>query len=159
MDLPYETSGYDGSNVNLRGPSKVKLFRINTNDKKPKPGMLLITGIHAREWVPTLAGIVFIGPFLRSHSTNSTNPVIQKSRRILEEVELFVVPAMNPDGINYSHYDNAGRHKNRNPNNSSGSSDNTCKGVVNNRNYGTYWGETGSSSDYATIPLGGFSYV
>ena len=52
VDLPYETSGYDGSNVSLRGPSKVKLFRINTNLNKPKPGMMVITGIHAREWVP-----------------------------------------------------------------------------------------------------------
>jgi len=28
--------------------------------------------------------------------------------KILEEVELFVVPAMNPDGINYPHHDNPG---------------------------------------------------
>jgi hypothetical protein len=81
LDLPYETSGYDGSNVNLRGPSKVKLFRINTDQNKPKPGMLLITGTHAREWVPPLAGIVFIEHLLRSYSSNTANLTIQEAKK------------------------------------------------------------------------------
>jgi hypothetical protein len=157
LDLPYETSGYDGSNVNLRGPSKVKLFRINTNQNKPKPGMLLITGTHAREWVPPLAGIVFIEHLLRSYSSNTTNPTILEAKKILEEVELFVVPAMNPDGINYSHHDNPGWRKNRNPNKSDGISDKICKGVDNNRNYSIYWGENGSSPDLCNDSYRGIS--
>jgi len=157
VELPYGTSGYDGSNVSLRGSSKVKLFRINTNQKKPKPGMLLITGTHAREWVPPLAGIVFIEHLLRSYSSNSTNSTIEEAKKILEGIELFIVPAMNPDGINYSHYDNPGWRKNRNINNSNGTSNNNCKGVDNNRNYSSYWGETGSSSDLCNDSYNGIS--
>jgi Zinc carboxypeptidase len=148
IDLPYKTSGYDGSSVNLRGPSKVKLFHINTNQNKAKPGMLLITGTHAREFVPPLAGIVFAEHLLRSYSSNSPNPAIQEAKRILEEVELFIVPAANPDGINYAHHDNIGWRKNRNLTISNGASENnSCKGVDNNRNYSIYWGENGSSPD------------
>jgi hypothetical protein len=157
IDLPYETSGYDGSNVNLRGPSKVKLFHINTNQDKHKPGMLLITGTHAREFVPPLAGIVFTEHLLRSYSSNSTDPAIQEAKRILEGFELLIVPAANPDGINYAHHDNAGWRKNRNPNKSNGTSDNICRGVDNNRNYSIYWGENGSSPDLCNDSYRGIS--
>jgi hypothetical protein len=157
IDLPYETSGYDGSNVNLRGPSKVKLFHINANKNKPKPGMLLITGTHAREFVPPLAGIVFAEHLLRSYSSNSANPTIQEAKRILEGVELFIVPAANPDGINYAYYDNVGWRKNRNSNKSTEPSNNICKGVDNNRNYSIYWGENGSSADRCNDSYRGIS--
>lgn len=153
MDLPNETSGYDGSEVNLRGPSKVQLFHIDTNQKKPKPGMLLITGTHAREWVPPLAGIVFVEHLLRSHASNSASQPVQEAKNILDGIELFVVPAMNPDGINYSHHDNVGWRKNRNPNNING----TCRGVDINRNYSTYWGEAGSSPDQCNDSFRGIS--
>lgn len=157
IDLPYETSGYDGRNVNLRGPSKVKLFHIIANQNKRKPGMLLITGTHAREFVPPLAGIVFAEHLLRSYSSNSANPTIQEAKRILEGVELFIIPAANPDGINYAHHDNAGWRKNRNPNKSTEPSNNICKGVDNNRNYSIYWGENGSSSDRCNDSFRGVS--
>jgi hypothetical protein len=157
IDLPYETSGYDGHIVDLRGPSKVKLFHINTNQNKAKPGMLLITGTHAREFVPPLAGIVFAEHLLRSYSSNSADSTIQEAKRILEEVELFIVPAANPDGINYAHHDNAGWRKNRNPNKSNGTSDNICKGVDNNRNYSIFWGENGSSHDQCNDSYRGIS--
>jgi hypothetical protein len=159
IDLPYETSGYDGRNVNLRGPSKVKLFHINANQQKPKPGMLLITGTHAREFVPPLAGIVFAEHLLRSYSSNSANPTIQEAKRILEGVELFIVPAANPDGINYAHHDNPQWRKNRNPNKSTEPSNDICNpiGVDNNRNYSIYWGENGSSPDRCNDSYRGIS--
>lgn len=142
VDLPHETSGYDGSNASLRGPSKVKLFRINTNQNKPKPGMMLITGIHAREWVPPLAGIVFVEHILRSYSSGSSGKAEEEAKKILEGLDIFIIPALNPDGINYSHYDYADWRKNRTP-----ASEDPCKGVDNNRNFSIFWGQGGSSNN------------
>ena len=59
IDLPYKTSGYDGNETGLRGPATVKAFRINSNLQSPKPGILIISGTHAREWVPPLASVEF----------------------------------------------------------------------------------------------------
>lgn len=36
IELPYKTSGYDGSKIDLGGTSTVKLFRINTDPKRLK---------------------------------------------------------------------------------------------------------------------------
>jgi hypothetical protein len=119
--------------------------------------MLLITGTHAREWVPPIGGIVFTEHLLRSYSSNSTNPAIQEAKRILDGVELFIVPAANPNGIYYAYHDDAGWRKNRNPNKSNGTSDNICKGVDNNRNYSIYWGENGSSPDLCNDSYRGIS--
>jgi hypothetical protein len=145
IDLPYKTNGYDGLKANLQGPSTVKLFRINTNVnvEKPKPGMLLISGTHAREWVPPLASIEFSEQLLRSYSPGSDNRTPKKVNEIMEGIDLFIIPAMNPDGINYSHHDDPNWRKNR----SNLLDASECKGVDNNRNYSTYWGEVGSSSD------------
>ena len=73
IDLPHKTSGYDGEEVSLRGPATVKLFRINSNLQNPKPGMLLISGTHAREWVPPLASIEFAEQLLSSYSRGSSH--------------------------------------------------------------------------------------
>ena len=151
IDLPYKTSGYDGKKVSLRGPSTIKLFRINTDPdpdpdlEKPKPGMLLISGTHAREWVPPLASIEFLGELLSSYSPGSTNPSVQQINKIIEGLDIFIVPTMNYDGINYSRYDNPDWRKNRNVNLVNVSRD--CIGVDNNRNYNIYWGEFGSSAE------------
>ena len=65
--------------------------------------------------------------------------------RIVEGVDIFMIPAMNPDGINYSHHDEKNWRKNRNQNANVPSSQ--SKGVDNNRNYSAYWGEAGSDAD------------
>jgi hypothetical protein len=144
-DLPYSTSGYDGSNSPLTGPAKVKLFRINTTPAVvSKPGLLLIAGTHAREWVPPLGVIEFASQLLRNYSPGSTNAEVQKINQLVEGLDIFIVPALNPDGINYSHYDDSMWRRNRSPNSTPSVS---CRGVDINRNYSIYWGEGGSSEN------------
>jgi hypothetical protein len=150
IDLPYPTLGYDGSRASLTGPATVKLFRINTTPAvTSKPGLLLIAGTHAREWIPPLVAIEFAEQLLRTYSPGSTNPVVQTINQIVEGLDIFIVPALNPDGINFSHHDFAMWRKNRRANPlpstpcSSGTFDHN--GVDNNRNYSIYWGEAGSS--------------
>ena len=60
----------------------------------------------------------------------------------MEGLDVFIIPALNPDGINYSHYDNNDWRKNRTP-----ASEGPCKGVDNNRNFSIFWGQGGSSEN------------
>ncbi len=145
-DLPFPTLGYDGSQASLTGPATVKLFRINnTPAVKSKPGLLLIAGHHAREWIPPLVAIEFAEQLLRTYTPGSMNPAVQKINQFVEGLDILIIPAVNPDGINFSHHDSAMWRKNRRPN--PPASPATCDGVDNNRNYSIYWGDAGSSGD------------
>ena len=151
-DLPHPTSGYDGAQPALAGPATVKLFRINTTPGvASKPGLLLVAGTHAREWIPPIATIEFAEQLLRTYSPGSTNLQVQAVNAIVAGLEIFIVPAMNPDGINLSHHDFAMWRKNRRQNPAppmncpAGTFDH--RGVDNNRNYSTYWGDAGSSGE------------
>ena len=145
-DLPFPTLGYDGSQASLNGPAAVKMFRINTTPAvKSKPGLLLIAGAHAREWIPPLAAIEFAEQLLRTFTPGSMNPAVQKINQFVEGLDILIIPAVNPDGINFSHHDFAMWRKNRRPN--PPSSPAACDGVDNNRNYSIFWGDTGSSGD------------
>ncbi len=140
-DLPESSSGYDGSEPTALGASPVKLFRIRTPGPT-KPGLLLITGIHAREWVPPLGAIEFVEQLLRNYDPASSDPDVQAVNALVEGLDIFVVPALNPDGINWSHHDYALWRKNRRPAPVGG-----CPGVDLNRNFGVYWGQPGSLPD------------
>lgn len=144
LDLPYPTSGYDGSNAALHGPATVKLFRITTTPASvSKPGLLLIAGNHAREWIPPLVAIEFSEQLLRTYTPGSPNPSVQTINQIVEGLDVLIIPAMSPDGINYSHHDDPMWRKNRRPNPPSAPA--ACDGVDNNRNFSIYWGDAGSS--------------
>jgi len=144
MDLPEVTTGYDGSATGLLGPSAVKLLRITTTPGVfSKPGFLVVAGLHAREWAPPLAAIEFASQLLNNYDPASADPDVMAINALVEGLDILIVAAGNPDGIDYSHHDDAMWRKNRRPN--SGSSG--CPGVDNNRNFSVYWGEAGSSVD------------
>jgi predicted deacylase len=145
-DLPHPTDGYDGSNTALHGPGTVKLFRISTEPTlRAKPGLLIVAGTHAREWMPPLAAIELTERLLRNHVTGSVEPGPQGVNDLVRGLDLLIVPALNPDGISFSHHDDPMWRKNRRrpPD---GTQPN-CGGVDNNRNYSVGWGEAGSSGD------------
>lgn len=140
-DLPFATTGYDGTATALHGPARVKLFRITTTPTSlAKPGLLFITGTHAREWAPPLAAIELATQLLRNYAPGSTDPAIQRINQLISELDLFIIPVLNPDGVNYSYHDDAMWRKNRRPSAS-------CPGVDPNRNYSIYWGGAGASGD------------
>lgn len=139
--LPNTTSGYDGSEPTLVGSKTIHYFRINTTPTGPaKPGLLLITGIHAREWVPPLAAIEFAEQLLRNYDPASTDPDVVAVNAMVEGLDILILPALNPDGIDYSHYDYTMWRKNRRPMPAG-----ECPGVDLNRNFSIFWGEAGSS--------------
>jgi hypothetical protein len=144
LDLPHPTLGYDGAQAALHGPATVKLLRITTTPVvTTKPGLLLIAGAHAREWIPPLAAIEFAEQLLRTYTPGSPHPAVQQVNQLVEGLDILIVPALNPDGITFSHHDFAMWRKNRRPGPGAGA----CPGVDNNRNYSIAWGEAGSSGD------------
>jgi hypothetical protein len=140
--LPETTTGYDGSVAALTGPASVQLLRItNTPAVHNKPGMLLICGTHAREWINPLIAIEFAAQLLNNYNPASMDPDVVAINRIVEQCDTFIIPVLNPDGHNFSIHDSAGWRKNRNPADSM-----ACPGIDNNRNYEVYFGGAGSSA-------------
>ena len=103
-----------------------------------KPALLLLGGHHSREHLSVETPFRFTKWYLEQ--ANGGNARVQ---RLLQTRELHVLPAVNPDGLEYDisgneyHYWRKNRRKN---------SDGTY-GVDLNRNYGKGWGTTGISWD------------
>ncbi|HWM25471.1 MAG TPA: M14 family zinc carboxypeptidase [Chthoniobacterales bacterium] len=140
-NLPHATHGYDGSEASLAGPANVQLIRItNAPALRSRPGLLLVCGTHAREWINPLIAIEFAEQILRNYDPGSPDPLVQRVNRIVEEGDTLIVPVMNPDGLNFSIHDDSGWRKNRRP-----PFNTACFGVDNNRNFEIFFGEGGSS--------------
>ncbi|MEV4773848.1 M14 family zinc carboxypeptidase [Microbacterium sp. LWH12-1.2] len=138
--LPEATLGYDGSLASAAGPASVQLLRITTTPaSKSKPGILLIGGTHAREWMNPLIAIEFAAQLLNNYDPASVDPEVQAITALVDGLDILIVPVLNPDGLTFSVHDDAGWRKNRR-NNGGG-----CFGVDNNRNYEVYFGGAGSS--------------
>jgi hypothetical protein len=126
----------------LAGPSPVRMLRITTTPAVfSKPGFLIVAGLHAREWAPPLAAIEFASQLLNNYDPASADPDVIAVNTLVESLDILIVGAGNPDGIDYSHHDDAMWRKNRRPNGGAPA----CPGVDNNRNFSIYWGEGGSS--------------
>jgi carboxypeptidase T len=95
-----------------------------------KPALLVNAGQHAREWVSMMAGMCVAESFV----TRAQEPDIAA---LLAEIELIVVPVVNPDGYAYSWDVDRLWRKNRRDG----------FGVDLNRNFGVAWGGLGSSED------------
>ncbi|KJH45571.1 zinc carboxypeptidase [Dictyocaulus viviparus] len=99
-----------------------------------KPILWIDAGIHAREWI--------------SHSTalNIIWQLIYDSnhRTLIREIDIIVVPNVNPDGYEYSRKSNRMWRKTRSKSPVSRFSE-QCSGVDANRNYPFHFGEEGVS--------------
>lgn len=58
-----------------------------------KPAILVDAGIHAREWIAPATALYIIQELVE-------NP---DNRALIENVDWFIVPVLNPDGYEYSH--------------------------------------------------------
>jgi len=97
-----------------------------------KPAMWIDGGIHAREWISP-ATVTFM---LRELVENDAD-----HPDLLENLDWYILPVVNPDGYLYTQTDNRLWRKTRKPNG------NGCYGTDANRNFGYMWGTGGSSSD------------
>jgi murein tripeptide amidase MpaA len=106
-------------------------------------GVYFIAGVHAREWACPDTLIYFTEQLAQAYQANSGITLGSKSftaaqvQSIVNKLDIFVFPQVNPDGRNYSMTSDISWRKNRRPAPSSHPS--SCIGVDVNRNYDFLW--------------------
>lgn len=101
---------------------------------------MFIGGVHAREWGSSDILIFFLESILEGYKSNSSITFGNKTfnanqiKSIIDYLDLFIFPDVNPDGKYYSQNVDSMWRKNRAPTPNSG-----CKGVDINRNYAFLW--------------------
>jgi hypothetical protein len=89
-----------------RRPWTVQALRIGAHRDGSRVGVLIYSQEHAREWATPLATMEFAERML---ANSRTDPA---TRALLEAVDIFVLPMVNPDGANYSFNDFSFQRKN-----------------------------------------------
>lgn len=118
--------------------------RVRAGSKESRPGVLFTGSIHAREWGGADTCIAFLFKILNAYNSGQGLEYGGKTfssedvKKILESIDIFVFPDVNPDGKEYSQTVDTWWRKNRNPN-----------GPVDiNRNFDFLWNSgIGTSSD------------
>uniref|UniRef100_A0A0K2UDT2 Peptidase M14 domain-containing protein n=1 Tax=Lepeophtheirus salmonis TaxID=72036 RepID=A0A0K2UDT2_LEPSM len=96
-----------------------------------KPAIFIEGGIHAREWISPAATTYMIKEFVFNY---------KKNKEILEAIDLYILPVMNPDGYAYTFRKDRLWRKSRSRNGGLlGSILPACVGVDLNRNFGYKW--------------------
>lgn len=114
-------------------------IRLGAGASGSREVVMIICGVHAREWGSCEIGISFATDLIEAYSTNAGLTYGGKSftaaqiQTLLNTLHIVVFPLVNPDGRNYSQTIEAMWRKNRNPAYSGGNP--SCIGVDINRNY------------------------
>jgi carboxypeptidase T len=121
-----------GKTFENRDVHALKISAAPAGKKVPK---FLVMGLHhSREWI-TVEVVIDFGRILLEGFDKDANIT-----SLLKDREVWLVPVVNPDGLNWSQTQYSYWRKNRNDNNGHSS-----KGVDPNRNYGYQWGNVGAS--------------
>ncbi|KAL1022339.1 hypothetical protein UPYG_G00025360 [Umbra pygmaea] len=108
-------------------------------DGAQKTAMWIDCGIHAREWISPAFCLWFVQYSLTFYNQNS------EITSMLDQMDIYVLPVMNPDGYKYTWTTNRMWRKNR-----SQSKNSYCIGTDLNRNFDANWC---SKLDIISIPL------
>jgi murein tripeptide amidase MpaA len=118
-------------------------LRLGKKGTQKAKGILFTACQHAREWGGAEICIYFAADLLEAYLANAGLQYGNKSfsaadvQRIINEMDVFIFPCVNPDGRHFSQTQNPLWRKNRNPAHSNG--DPSCVGVDLNRNYDWLW--------------------
>jgi hypothetical protein len=82
-----------------RGPQTVQMIRVGTHRNGSRTGVLLYCQEHAREWATSLVCLETVERLLRNYATD------EETSSLLDHLDIFVIPVVNPDGTAYSRYD------------------------------------------------------
>ncbi|GAA1181090.1 M14 family zinc carboxypeptidase [Ornithinimicrobium humiphilum] len=119
-----------------REPQTVYALRIGKVRDGSKMGVLAYAQEHAREWVPPLVTIEAAERLLRNYAHDG------KTKQLVNNLDIWIVPSVNPDGGHYSFYDYASQRRNMTRHCAlTGNADFSARnswGVDINRNYDTY---------------------
>uniref|UniRef100_A0A3P8VUG0 Carboxypeptidase B2 (plasma) n=1 Tax=Cynoglossus semilaevis TaxID=244447 RepID=A0A3P8VUG0_CYNSE len=111
-------------------------LKLSMNNQPNKKAMWIDCGIHAREWISPAFCLWFVQYSLSFYKRN------HDITTILDNMDVYVLPVMNPDGYHYTWTNNRMWRKNR-----SASSGSSCIGVDLNRNFDANWCTEGASND------------
>uniref|UniRef100_UPI0037E97C72 carboxypeptidase B2 n=1 Tax=Semicossyphus pulcher TaxID=241346 RepID=UPI0037E97C72 len=115
------------------------VLKLSINNRPNKKAMWIDCGIHAREWISPAFCLWFVQHSLAFYNLN------QDITDILNNMDVYVLPVMNPDGYHYTWTTNRMWRKNRSASRSS-----SCIGVDLNRNFDANWCTEGASGDPCT---------
>ncbi|WP_344369755.1 M14 family metallopeptidase [Agromyces tropicus] len=139
-----------------REPFQVKALRIGKHRDGSKTGVLTYSQEHAREWQTPLVNIETAYRMLHNYQTDAD------TRRLVDNLDIFIVPTVNPDGALYSFYDSAFQRKNMTnycgPGEPNDVNARNAWGVDDNRNqtYGSLFdGYEGASTDCTSAVYAG----
>jgi carboxypeptidase T len=119
-----------------------RALKIAKDSDSERMGVYFIGGVHAREWGSPDILIFFTRQLTRAYRTNtgltleSKNFTAAQIQSIVDNLDVFVFPQVNPDGRNYSMTADPMWRKNRRP---ASRSNPDCSGVDINRNYDFLW--------------------
>jgi Zinc carboxypeptidase/Chitobiase/beta-hexosaminidase C-terminal domain len=138
-----------------RDPFQVRAYRIGRHRDGSKVGVLAYAQEHAREWVPPLVTLETANRLLHNYGRNGA------TRQLLDNLDIFIIPSVNPDGGHYSFFDAAFQRKNMTNYCAAADSDparRTQWGVDVNRNYNIgslFDGYDGASTDCRSTVFAG----
>ncbi|CAJ0582882.1 unnamed protein product, partial [Mesorhabditis spiculigera] len=105
----------------------IKYLTIGYPAASQKPAFFIDAGIHAREWIAPATALWIINEL-----TNST-----KYKALLQQIDIIIVPNLNPDGYTFTRRGARMWRKNLTPQSTG------CYGVDLNRNFPYYFGYSG----------------
>jgi uncharacterized protein YbjQ (UPF0145 family) len=89
-----------------REPWQVRAYRLGKDTGKDKMGVLAYAQEHAREWVPPLVVLETTNRLLANYDGDGA------TKQLLNTLDIFVIPSLNPDGGHFSFFDQNFQRKN-----------------------------------------------
>jgi hypothetical protein len=89
-----------------RGPFRMRALRIGKQRDGSKVGVFIYCQQHAREWVTPITCLETGERLLRNYALDP------QTKELVDNLDVFIVPSINPDGAHYSLYDNQIQRKN-----------------------------------------------
>ena len=134
IDLPHQT--WEGR--------ACRAIRIGCGDANV-PGVLLLGGVHAREWGSPDILIAFAERLVSAWHADKGIAIGKRRfrapnvQRLVEDLTLYIVPQVNPDGRHHSFTVDPMWRKNRRPAPAGHAGEERCIGVDLNRNFDFLW--------------------
>ncbi|MFJ2030223.1 M14 family zinc carboxypeptidase [Streptosporangium sp. NPDC087985] len=138
-----------------RDPFQVKALRIGKQRDGSKTGVFLYCQEHAREWVTSLTCVETAERLLRNYAKDD------QTKKLVDNLDIFIMPAVNPDGAHYSMYDYNMQRRNMTNHCAANMSDPAARnswGVDLNRNFSVgsiFDGYSGASSSCSSDTFSG----
>jgi carboxypeptidase T len=123
-----------GKSIQGRDILALKISDNPTVEEIQEPEALYLGCHHAREWISVEIPLCLANYLVNNYGTD---PSVKK---LVDERQTWIVPIVNPDGLEYSQTVYTMWRKNMRDNNGNGVFDPSYDGVDINRNYGYKWG-------------------